>query len=386
MTTLRAGDWVEVRSREEILRTLDKNGRLDEMPFMPQMFEYCGQRLRVYKRAHKACDTVNPVAGRRISSSVHLDTRCDGKAYGGCQAACLLFWKEAWLKPVGESAGIPSTSEHVEARPLPERAAEAACSEQEVWKGTRGADVEGQPRYICQATQLPRFTQPLAWWDVRQYVEDYTSGNTSLGRMTRGVIYLFFWHILLAKKRKLGRPARVFYDWFQGLWGGIPFPKRVGTLPVGQMAPCSDLNLQPGDLVRMKSYEEIRATLVSSSNTNRGLSFDAELVPFCGGKYRVKTRVTRFIDEKTGAMKSLKTPAVILENVWCQSRYSDCRMFCPRSIYAWCREAWLERIPEEASHHPVLSSSRAIGSSSERDGTERIVANEAAGHARRHNA
>ena len=32
---LRAGDWVEVRSKEEILRSLDSNGRLDNMPFMP---------------------------------------------------------------------------------------------------------------------------------------------------------------------------------------------------------------------------------------------------------------------------------------------------------------------------------------------------------------
>jgi len=38
----RAGDWVEVRSKEEILRTLDKNGRLDELPFVPQMFGYSG--------------------------------------------------------------------------------------------------------------------------------------------------------------------------------------------------------------------------------------------------------------------------------------------------------------------------------------------------------
>ena len=47
MTKLCAGDWVEVRSKEEILRTLDKNGRLEDMPFMPQMFEYCGKRFRV---------------------------------------------------------------------------------------------------------------------------------------------------------------------------------------------------------------------------------------------------------------------------------------------------------------------------------------------------
>ena len=29
--TLSAGDWVEVRSKEEILATLDKNGRLEEL-------------------------------------------------------------------------------------------------------------------------------------------------------------------------------------------------------------------------------------------------------------------------------------------------------------------------------------------------------------------
>ncbi|WP_245471097.1 hypothetical protein [Bradyrhizobium genosp. SA-3] len=359
MTSLSAGDWVEVRSKEEILRTLDKNGRLDEMPFMPQMFEYCGRRFKVYKRAHKTCDTVNPIAGRRLPNSVHLDTRCDGKAYGGCQAACLLFWKEAWLKPVDESASPVTTSDHIEPPTLQTHTGGAGCSVRDVWNGTRAADMEGEPRYTCQATQLPLFTRPLAWWDARQYVEDYTSGNTSLGRITRGFIYLFVWHILLAKRGTgtsnmakrgiLGRPARLLYDWFQGLWGGVPFPRRQGTLPAGQIGPLCDLNLQPGEIVRMKSYEEIRATLVSHSNTNRGLSFDAELVPFCGGTYRVKARVTTFIDEKTGLMKSLKTPALILENVWCQSRYSNCRMFCPRSIYAWCREIWLERIPNSNS-------------------------------------
>ena len=55
---LSAGDWVEVRSKEQILRTLDKNARLNAMPFMPQMFQYCGKRFKVLKRAHKTCDTI----------------------------------------------------------------------------------------------------------------------------------------------------------------------------------------------------------------------------------------------------------------------------------------------------------------------------------------
>src|SRR5262249_30747550 len=58
------GDWVEVRSKDEILRTLDKNGQLDGLPFMPEMFKFCGRQLRVYKRAHKTCDTVHEYKGR----------------------------------------------------------------------------------------------------------------------------------------------------------------------------------------------------------------------------------------------------------------------------------------------------------------------------------
>ena len=96
-----AGDWVEVRSKEEILGTLDNNGRLDELPFMPQMFKHCGQRFRICKSAYKTCDTVSGhYAGRRLQDGVHLNLRCDGQAYGGCQAGCLIFWKNAWLKPV----------------------------------------------------------------------------------------------------------------------------------------------------------------------------------------------------------------------------------------------------------------------------------------------
>jgi len=103
---LRAGDWVEVKSKKEILRTLDTKGQLEGMPFMPQMFQYCGQRLKVYKPAHKTCDTVNPIRGRRVSNAVHLDLRSDGEVYGGCQAACLIFWKTAWLKPVSETGKL----------------------------------------------------------------------------------------------------------------------------------------------------------------------------------------------------------------------------------------------------------------------------------------
>src|ERR1041385_7947764 len=106
---LSSGDWVEVRSKEEILRTLDTRGQLEGLPFMPQMFQYCGKRFQVYKRAHKTCDTISAAhPSRRLPDGIHLNLRGDGKAYGGCQAACLIFWKEQWLKPAGFGTGAGS--------------------------------------------------------------------------------------------------------------------------------------------------------------------------------------------------------------------------------------------------------------------------------------
>jgi hypothetical protein len=346
---LKVDDLVEVRSKEDILASLDTNGRLDELPFMPQMFQYCGKRFRVLKRAHKTCDTVNPIAGRRVSKAVHLDLRCDGKAYAGCQAGCLIFWKEAWLKPVGKEEGraarsIPSLDRHETAEK------KTWCKEEDVWTATCAHDAQATDgkRYFCQATQLPYYTTTLPWWDITQYVEDYSSGNVSLPRLLSGFVYICYYHLALAKRNRLGRPARWLYDRFQAAWGGIPFPRRTGIIPAGQLTPTTSLNLEPGELVRVRSYQEILSTL-DTNGFNRGMCFDAEMVPYCGGVYRVQAKVERFVNEKTGRTTTLKTPAVILEGVWCRSRYSNCRMFCPRSIYSWWREIWLARPAESAS-------------------------------------
>src|SRR5260370_14772708 len=96
---LKAGEWVEVRSREEILATLDERGCLNGAPFMPEMLSCCNQKFRVFKRADKTCDPAHePWSIRRVKDSVHLENvRCDGQQHGGCQAGCLIFWKEASL-------------------------------------------------------------------------------------------------------------------------------------------------------------------------------------------------------------------------------------------------------------------------------------------------
>jgi len=145
----------------------------------------------------------------------------------------------------------------------------------------------------------------------------------------------------------LGPAMRWFYDKFHPLWRGTQFPRKSGPIPVGKPTPTATLDLQPGELVRIKPYVEILRTL-NIEKRNRGLLFDAEMVPYCGGTYRVLKRVSRIIDEKTGEMQKFRNPCIMLDSVICQSRYSHWCMFCPRSIYSYWREIWLERISPDA--------------------------------------
>ena len=337
---VRVGDWVEVRSKEEVLRTLDKEGRLDGLPFMPQMFNYCGQRFRVQASAYKTCDTVSgDYAGRHLPDAVHLDIRCDGLAHGGCQAGCLIFWKNAWLRPIDGRNDARAVR--------PSRAGDA-CTETDVRRAVQHQDADGETIYSCQATELLNYTTPLKWWDARQYVEAYTSGNRTLPQVGRGLWYLLYYYGTLAFSDRWGRPARWLYNRVQAITGGIPFPRTKGKIPAGQLTPRDDLGLKPGDLVRIKNHEEILATL-DTRLSNRGMAFDAELVPFCGKVFRVATTVERFVDEKTGRMRRMKTPAVILDGVVCKALYSGRRMFCSRAIHLWWREIWLERVSLDAS-------------------------------------
>jgi hypothetical protein len=89
--------------------------------------------------------------------------------------------------------------------------------------------------------------------------------------------------------------------------------------------------------------EEIEATL-DDKGKNRGLSFDREMLRYCGQTLRVKARVNQLIDESTGRMIHIRRDAIILEGGVCTGECSTGRWFCPREIYAYWREAWLKRV------------------------------------------
>ncbi len=328
---LRAGEWVEVRRTEEILATLDKKGCLDNLPFMPEMLQYCGRQYRVYKRADKICDTITDgkKCSRGMQRTVFLENlRCDGDAHGGCDATCLLFWKEAWLKRVDMVNTPQGTSGKPGNDEMSGREGIAKCTVKDLREAAGPASgTDGQSQvYRCQATELQRATTPLPWWDVRQYWRDLASGNVGMAELARVL-------------------STGMLNYLHGKWkGSRRYPYMDTRLLLDSKTPHEIQDLQPGDIVRVKNIEEILKTL-NRDWKNRGLYYDetGEMLKYCNKKFKVLKRVRKIINERTGEMTSLKNDNVILEGVVCCGHYSPNRLLCPRSIPPFWREIWLEK-------------------------------------------
>jgi len=320
---LKVGDLVQVRSPEEIRATLDENGELAGLPFMPEMLAYCGQRMTVHKVAHKSCDNISRTGLRKMADAVHLTgSRCDGSAHGGCENACSLYWKEQWLRRVDPTEPL------VEAP----RAGERELLPLLVEKAQKEPFDDGQPRWSCQATEMLRAApERLPLKDLGQYRQDIRSGNADALAVLRSFLLALFDRYQDLSKRFLP-PFLRFRDGLH--WGFL----RGGVL--AGRTPTEHLDLVPGELVRIKSREEIMATL-DSNLLNRGMGFDVEMSRFCGRTARVKARATRCVDERTGRMLSMKNPCIILEDIVCEGAF---KANCPREFVCWWREIWLERV------------------------------------------
>jgi hypothetical protein len=328
----KAGDRVKVRSAEEILAQLDENGCLDGMPFMPEMLKYCGQPYQVAASAHKTCDSTHYREGRYMEDTVFLENlRCDGSGHAGCEAQCLVFMKLAWLEPVAPLRDWK----------LPRRGG-ATPGRDRAWlqQTTERRGAEGQTLYRCQATEHLNASVAFPPNQLNLYLADLRSGNVTLGALLRGVSLLALWHL-----RRLPFAYRVWVGLYEKVHRavyGSGAPHMQGRIPKGQPTPEVKLDVQPGEWVRVKPLSEINATL-SFNNRNRGLAYNPEMSPFCGGVHKVERRITRIVDEKDGRLLEMKGPCILLEGGYCKSLYHPEALFCPKRIPQYFREAWLER-------------------------------------------
>jgi len=323
--SLVVGDWVEVRSAGEILATLDERGTLECLPFMPEMLPFLNKRYRVVKRATKTCDTIDKTGFRRIKDTVMLESlRCDGMQHGGCEASCMLFWKERWLKKISDGAGgngLIGIDAQGKRNGGEEQALEILRAKLLMATRRDSQPQADEPTYTCLITEMKKASLPMARWDIRHYLDDVTCGNRSFSEVLRRILLdLFVW----AHEKR----------------GGVAYPyMEPGKLT---KTPNENLALQPGDVVQVKSLEEIMGMLDGNGKT-RGLRFDVGMFRYCGGRYRVYARVLRLIDQRTGKMirMSEQVPCILLDGALC---HADFQKFCPRSEFLFWREAWLRKV------------------------------------------
>ena len=201
----------------------------------------------------------------------------------------------------------------------------AGCTEEVLHSSIRipPAAGETEPTYVCQNTQIKFATQPLSAWDLRQYLEDYTSGNVGLVASLR--------------------PA------FSTRRGGLsPKPasasaRRCAGSTTRSSARSADRRIRCGRSACPRDAPTPRATARSAGGRARsrqallrdpedaGLQLPESRPVFrCrdGAVYRARIRgraprQKQIIDERSGKMLRFKTDAIVLKDVVCEVALCD---------------------------------------------------------------
>ena len=301
---LRPGDWVEVRTPQEIAATLDADGAVDQLPFMREMVEFCGRRFRVSKKVVIVCSsgtkTGSVLRSFRSNDVVLLEgLRCSGQDHDGCQKACMIFWREAWLRKV-EGSDAQTTIDPIAAVQLRE-----------------SLDPMASPNiYFCQASEILRATKSLG--KLERYSKCLTEmrvGNCGPVEMAHRIGIFLFWKF---RRMLLG-----------------PYARGNRSL-----TPTETLNLSDGELVQVKPMKDICETLDGTAS-NRGLWFSPNMRLLCGQQTRVEKRIEKLIVDGTGEMRKLKN-TVFLEGSHCGCAHIAFGG-CSRREYVYWREIWLRR-------------------------------------------
>lgn len=102
---LQPGEWVEVKSEQEILAMLDQSGRFKGLLWMPAMAKFCGKRYRVFKRLNTILLEAS-MEFKKVKHTVILEgVQCDGEEFYGCDRSCYHYFREAWLRRVPNEEG-----------------------------------------------------------------------------------------------------------------------------------------------------------------------------------------------------------------------------------------------------------------------------------------
>lgn len=120
------------------------------------------------------------------------------------------------------------------------------------------------------------------------------------------------------------------------------FERFQGEKKAAEHAPDTgpSQRLEAGDLVRVRSLEEIQSTLDRWGKL-KGCGFIHEMAAYCGTTQRVLKRVERFLDEKDYRLKKA-SGIVLLEGAICSGTGATGR--CDRACFFFWREEWLQKL------------------------------------------
>lgn len=175
----------------------------------------------------------------------------------------------------------------------------------------------------CQICGMQRVSEPMAKSEVVQ--------PPLRGRLK---VLLKRW-LSPSMKRTLKLRMNRMARWFSKLTGR----SQVKATPTTQPATS---HLKAGDLVRVRSREEIQATLDIWKEL-KGCLFMPEMWSYCGTTQRVLKSVERIVDERDYRVKRCRG-VILLEGVICPGTELFGR--CDRSCFFFWREEWLEKIED----------------------------------------
>lgn len=184
------------------------------------------------------------------------------------------------------------------------------------------SEVDSSP---CQLERIPQFTRAFRLGDTLSYA----------GR----------WHgrrSWLRIRKVLSDPLVVYRKLFRR---GRP---EAGTEPAPIDASTRARLLRPlqaGELVRVRSVDEIAKTLDANGRCD-GMSYLGIVMNrYAGQSFTVRKRIDYFFDERNWKMLRLRD-AVILEGAYCEPPIEAGVAWagCSRSCFLFWKEAWLERV------------------------------------------
>jgi len=141
--------------------------------------------------------------------------------------------------------------------------------------------------------------------------------------------------------QRVKRTLAVPWNYYAKRWLKISYRQFFAPKVQNKTLPLSALaSLKVGDRVRVRSWQEIEATLDPFKEL-KGCAFLAEMEQFCGMTQTVLQVMERFLDERDYKVKKARG-IVLLEGVLCRGTPVFGR--CDRCCHLFWREEWLEKI------------------------------------------